>query len=176
MQDRSLDLRHRPAAMAWTLVIVSALSPGLVGAADSPEPAPAPTPAPAPGVAPLDQARALLQARQWPAALDALRRVNATGDADWNNLMGFALRKQAVPDVAGAQRHYDAALRINPRHRGALEYSGELALMKNELPVAEARLASLAELCRSPCEELDDLKRAVARYKASGNRWQPGTY
>lgn len=122
---------------------------------------------------PLAVARARIQAQQWPAAIEELSKVNATANADWNNLMGYAQRKQATPDLAAAQRHYDAALRINPRHLGALEYAGELALMKGELPVAEARLAALEKACTARCEEFDDLNKAIARYKANGNRWAP---
>lgn len=140
-------------------------------AADTtPEPPPPPRPAAvaaAPAVAPLAAAQALLKANRWAAAVEELRRVNATGDADWNNLMGYALRKLAKPDLEGAQKHYDAALRINPNHQGALEYAGELALMKRDLPAAEAYLARLQKLCTSPCEPLDDLKQAVAKYKAA---------
>ena len=130
-------------------------------AADTPTPAAAPTD-------PLAGARKLLQAHQYAAAAEDLRKVNATGNADWNNLMGYALRKQPKPDLDGSQRYYDTALRINPQHKDALEYSGELALMKGDLPTAEARLAALAKLCSSPCEQLDDLKQAIAKHKASG--------
>jgi tetratricopeptide (TPR) repeat protein len=137
-------------------------------AADTPEPAPAAAPAD-----PLKRAREAIAAQRWPAAIDELKRVNRTGSADWNNLMGYALRKQATPDLDGAQRYYDAALRIDPKHQGALEYAGELDLMKGKLPEAEQKLARLAQLCSSPCEELDDLKKAVDRYKANGNRYVP---
>lgn len=139
-------------------------------AADTPPPDPPSRPAVAD---PLAAARARIQAQQWPAAIEELQKVNATANADWNNLMGYAQRKQATPDLAAAQRYYDAALRINPRHLGALEYAGELALMKGELPVAEAHLATLDRACRARCEEFDDLKKAIARYKANGNRWAP---
>ncbi|KPF60212.1 hypothetical protein D621_01915 [beta proteobacterium AAP51] len=149
--------------------LAAALAAGLwatAQAADTPEPAP---PAARPAAAePLAAARAHLAAQRWQAAITELKKVNASGDADWNNLMGYALRKQAKPDLEGAQRHYDAALRINPAHLGALEYAGELALMKNDLPTAEARLAALARLCSTPCEPLDDLKQAIARFKATG--------
>ena len=80
--------------------------------------------------------------------------------------MGYVSRKQTPPDLDAAQRYYDTALRIAPDHQGALEYSGELALMKKDLPTAEARLATLSRLCRAPCDALDDLKKAIARYKA----------
>lgn len=148
------------------LCLCLGLAGASVQAADTPEPA-SPPPAAAD---PLAAARAHVAAQRWDAALDALRGVNASGNADWNNLMGYALRKQARPDLDGAQRHYDAALKINPRHQGALEYSGELALMKGDLPTAEIRLAALSRLCSSPCEALDDLKKAVARYKANGGK------
>jgi Flp pilus assembly protein TadD len=148
----------RSAALAATLVLTLAAQ-----AAD-----PSPPPPPAAPPSPLAAARAQVKAKNWPAALEELKRVNASGDADWNNLMGFALRKQAAPDLDGAQRHYDTALRLNPQHRGALEYSGELALMKGDLPTAEARLAALGQACPRGCEELDDLKKTVARYKSTG--------
>jgi Flp pilus assembly protein TadD len=117
---------------------------------------------------PLAPARLAIQAKQWPRAIDELRKLNSRDNADWNNLMGYALRKQASPDLDGAQRHYDAALRIDPSHPGALEYSGELALMKGDLATAEARQATLSKLCKSPCEALDDLNKSIARYKATG--------
>ena len=158
-------------ALAFALVL-SASSPA-GHAADTPPAAEPPQPALAAAADPLTLARARIQAQQWPAAIDELRRVGATANADWNNLMGYAQRKQATPDLPAAQRYYDAVLRINPQHLGALEYAGELALRKGELPVAEARLAALDKACNGRCEEFDDLKKAVARYKANGNRWVP---
>ncbi len=151
---------------AATLVLTQ-LAASTAWAADPSPPPPPPTAAPAP-VSPLAAARAQVKAKNWPAAIDELRRLNATSDADWNNLMGYSLRKQATPDLDGAQRFYDAALRLNPQHRGALEYSGELALMKGDLPTAEARLQVLAKACSTGCEELDDLKKSVTRFKANG--------
>jgi tetratricopeptide (TPR) repeat protein len=148
-----------------TLVLTGATARAADTTPEPPPPPPAARPAAAP-VAPLAAAQAHLKAQRWAAAIDELKRVNASGNADWNNLMGYALRKQATPDLAGAQRHYDAALRLNPNHQGALEYAGELALMKKDLPAAEAYLARLQKLCKSPCEPLDDLAAAVARYKA----------
>lgn len=155
----------------FILAALCALAPLTALAADTPEPPP-PSPAraaaqPQVQIQPLAAARAHIQAQRWVAAIDELKRVNATGDADWNNLMGYAHRKQAKPDLDASQRYYDAALRINPQHAGALEYAGELALMKKDLPTAEMHLAALAKLCKSPCEQLDDLKKAVAAYKAA---------
>jgi hypothetical protein len=121
---------------------------------------------------PLAAARTQVAARNWADAVTELRRVNATSSADWQNLMGYSLRKASPPDLEGASRHYREALRIAPAHRGALEYSGELALMKGDLPLAEQRLAALDKACTFGCEEYTDLKQAVQRYKAAGNRYQ----
>ena len=121
----------------------------------------------------LSAARALIAEKKWPAAIDELDKVNDRDSAEWNNLMGFSQRKKAPPDLAAAERYYDAALRIDPQHRGALEYSGELYLMTGKLAQAEERLATLDKACLFSCEEYRDLKRAIERYKAAGNKYVP---
>jgi Flp pilus assembly protein TadD len=119
----------------------------------------------------LGPARGLIADKKWAAAIDELKRVNETGSADWNNLMGYSLRKAATPDLNAAERYYNEALRIDPKHRGALEYSGELYLMKGDLAKAEQRLAALDKACFMPCEEFTDLKKAVQAFKANGNKF-----
>jgi tetratricopeptide (TPR) repeat protein len=143
---------------AATLVLAA----GSAFAADS-DPAPATKDKLAP-------ARTLVADKKWGAAIDELKRVNDTGSADWNNLMGYSQRKGKTPDYAAAEHYYDEALRIDPKHRGALEYSGELYLMMGDLPKAEARLATLDKVCRLPCEEYTELKKSIAAYKANGNK------
>lgn len=152
------------------LLLAATLAPSLAQASDStPEPAAA-TPA-RPAADKLGQARTLIAARNWSAALDELRRVNDTSSADWNNLMGFTLRKGKTPDLAGSEKYYEAALRIDPHHRNTLEYSGELYLMKGELPKAQARLAALSTECGASCEQYGQLKAAIERYKAAGDKY-----
>jgi len=126
------------------------------------------TPAKADALAP---ARARIAEKNWAAAIDELKKVDATSSADWNNLMGYSLRKADSANLAEAEKYYNEALRIDPKHRGALEYSGELYLMTGNLEMAEQRLAALDKACFLPCEEYTDLKRAVARYKAAGNKY-----
>jgi len=126
------------------------------------------TPAKADALAP---ARARIAEKSWAAAIDELKKVDATSSADWNNLMGYSLRKADSANLAEAEKYYNEALRIDPKHRGALEYSGELYLMTGNLEMAEQRLAALDKACFLPCEEYTDLKRAVARYKAAGNKY-----
>jgi len=127
-----------------------------------------PSPQPAPDK--LSAAREQIAAKNFPGAIDELKRLNDTGDADWNNLMGYSLRKAPTPDFAGAEKFYDEALRIDPRHRGALEYSGELYLQTGDLAKAEQRLAVLDKACRFGCSEYSDLKKAIAQYKANGGK------
>ena len=148
---------HHPLMLAASL----ALAVSLADAADSAAPS-------APDK--LSAARAQIAAKKWPAAVEELKRVNDTGSADWNNLMGYSLRKSAAPNYAAAEKFYDEALRIEPQHRGALEYSGEMYLITGNLPKAEARLAALDKACRLPCEEYTDLKQSIERYKANGNK------
>ncbi len=145
-------------ARCWLCAIAAALlMVGMAQAADTPSP---------PATDRLAPARAQISRKNWPAAIAELGRLNDTGSADWQNLMGYSLRKNQPPDHAAAERHYDEALRLNPQHRGALEYSGELYLLTNRLPLAEARLATLDKVCRLPCDEYNDLKQSIARYKS----------
>ena len=129
--------------------------------------------APAKGAEPdkFTPARVQIAEGKWMAAIDELKRINDPGNADWNNLMGYSHRKAKVPDYAAAEKYYDAALRIDPKHRGALEYSGELFLMMGDLARAEQRLAALDKVCFLPCEEFTDLKNAVQRFKANGGKY-----
>ena len=119
----------------------------------------------------LSSVRAHIAEKRWQAAVDELKALDDTGSADWNNLMGYSLRKLGVPDYGQAEKFYAEALRIDPKHRGALEYSGELYLMTGNLPKAEERLATLDRVCVFSCEEYRDLKRSVERYKAAGNKY-----
>lgn len=160
---------------AW-IVGVFLLSSAAVWAAGAEDPAPEKPAGAEKAVDKLAVAKAHLVAKRWPEAITELRRIDDRRSADWNNLMGYALRKQATPDLAAAQQYYDAALKISPAHRGALEYSGELALMKGDLAQAEQRLAALARACNSACEEHADLKKAVQRFKANGNKYVAEAY
>jgi tetratricopeptide (TPR) repeat protein len=124
----------------------------------------------APSTDRLAPARALIEQGRWRDAIAALKEANDSGSADWNNLMGYSHRKAKVPDLAAAEQYYNAALRIDPQHRGALEYSGELYLMMGDLPRAEQRLAALDKACSFGCSELRELRSAIAAYRANGNK------
>jgi hypothetical protein len=56
-------------------------------------------------------------------------------------------------------------LQIDPQHRGANEYLGELYLQIGQLDKAEERLEVLDKECFFGCEEFDELKEAIADYR-----------
>jgi tetratricopeptide (TPR) repeat protein len=132
-------------------------------------------PAPAEPTDKLAGARAQVSAKNWVGAIDELKRVNATGSADCNTLRGYRLRTPATPDLAGSEKYYNDALRIDPKHRGTLAYSGELYLTKGDLAMAEQRLATLDKACNASCAEYAELKNSIARYKANGNKVAAGS-
>ncbi|MEL7028603.1 MAG: tetratricopeptide repeat protein [Pseudomonadota bacterium] len=81
--------------------------------------------------------------------------------ADGWNLMGYAHRKQQK--YAEAEEHYDRALELDPDHRGALEYRGELYLETGRPDEARRALDRLQTLCPLGCDELNDMKAAFER-------------
>lgn len=85
-------------------------------------------------------------------------------NANAYNYLGFSYRKKGNLKLAAAS--YKEALDINPNHKGALEYQGEMYLKLNNFSAANSNLAHLERLCSSGCKELTELKRAIADYAA----------
>ena len=106
-----------------------------------------------------------IAASDWKAAEVALSKAVAKepGDANAQNLLAYSYRKLGNLDLAFM--HYNEALRLDPKHRGAHEYMGEAYLMVGNLAKAEEHLAALDKLCLFGCEEYRTLKKAVADYK-----------
>jgi Flp pilus assembly protein TadD len=132
----------------------------------APTPAKA-TPTPAPSVAAknvtteLTKVRSLIAAKNFSAALSALKVADKDfpNNADINNLLGYSARnlKQYKP----AATYYAKALKIDPKHLGALEYQGELFMLTKKTSDAKKNLAKLKSLCGVSCEEYLDLKKAI---------------
>ena len=114
----------------------------------------------------LTETRASIKSEKFDQAVTQLQAANEPSSADWNNLLGYSLRKKQPPDLMGAEKYYQAALKIDPKHRGALEYYGKLKLLNDDLPGAEALLARLDKACTFGCEEYSDLKGAIQKYKS----------
>ena len=81
------------------------------------------------------------------------------------NYLGFSHRK--LGNYEEAERYYLRALEIEPEHRGANEYIGELYLETDRPELAEERLQVLDDACFFGCEEYDELKEAIEAYKAA---------
>lgn len=117
-------------------------------------------------------AKAAIAKKDWVAAQAGLKQALAANprNADYHNLYAYSMRKGGNADMALVFQHYDEALRLDPKHRGAHEYSGEAYLAMNDLPKAKLHLAALDKLCFFGCEEYTDLKKAVAEYETSHKR------
>ena len=117
-------------------------------------------------------ARAAINQHDWAGAQSGLKQALAANPnkANYHNLYAYSLRKGPNPDMAVVFSHYTEALRIDPKHRAAHEYSGEAYLVVGDLPKAKEHLAALDRLCFFGCEEYTDLKKAVAQYESAGKR------
>jgi tetratricopeptide (TPR) repeat protein len=111
-----------------------------------------------------------LGAEDWNSAIAALEAAALRDplNADIQNYIGYAYRR--LRQLGPAIGHYQQALMLNPRHRSAHEHLGEAHLVLGEPARAEQFLAALENLCLIPCEEYNDLKRAIAAYKRLATR------
>jgi Flp pilus assembly protein TadD len=107
-----------------------------------------------------------IEAGNWSEAIRLLSSaaLRDTRNADIENSLGFAYRSSG--DLSGAFLHYNRALTLNPRHRGAHEYIGEAYLMIGNRAKAEEHLAALKKICLLPCEEYGHLEKKVAEDSA----------
>jgi tetratricopeptide (TPR) repeat protein len=111
----------------------------------------------------LSDARARIRAEQWDKAVALLKTIvsDTPNDADANNLLGYALRKSG--DYKNAEGFYLKALKLNPKHRGAHEYLGELYVEIGQMAKARDLLARLEQICgNTSCEEYRELADFIA--------------
>ena len=110
--------------------------------------------------------RKAVNAKDFAGAIQQLNKAAAETpkDADVQNLLGYSYRNLGQYDKA--MEHYQLALQLDPRHRGAHEYIGELYLKMDQPAEAEKHLSALSSACLFGCEEYTDLKKAIAEYKA----------
>ena len=90
--------------------------------------------------------RAKIKAQDYAAALAELRDLaEDTQQADVYNLLGFTLRKTG--DFKTSLTYYTKALELQPDHKAAREYLGELYVQTGNIEKAKEQLAILAKLC-----------------------------
>jgi Flp pilus assembly protein TadD len=148
--------------MASTALLVSlglapALMPAPAFAVDNMESTNAPD---------LGSVRAKIKAKDYAAALTELRDIaEDTQQADVYNLLGFTLRKTG--DFKTSLTYYTKALELQPDHKAAREYLGELYVETGNMEKAKEQLGVLAKLCPAGCEEREDLQKAISAKSAS---------
>jgi Flp pilus assembly protein TadD len=110
-------------------------------------------------------AKRAVENKDWAEAARLFQRAEMRypDDADLQNMLGYSYRNLKQYDLAF--KHYQRALEIDPRHRGAHEYIGETYLLTGDLAGAEKHLAALKGICWLPCAESKDLERAIAEYR-----------
>lgn len=114
----------------------------------------------------LTSVRAKLKAKDYAAALTELRDLaEDVQQADVYNLLGFALRKTG--DTKTSLTYYTKALELQPDHKAAREYLGELYVETGNMEKAKEQLAALVKLCPGGCEEREDLQKAISAKSAS---------
>jgi len=114
---------------------------------------------------PLKPFHELIEAEKYQQAITALDEAlrDDPDNADMLNLMAYSQRKLKHFDIA--MDYYQQALRIEPQHRGANEYLGELYLQLGQPDKAEERLVILDKECFFGCDEFDELEAAIAEYR-----------
>ena len=107
----------------------------------------------------------LIQEEKFQQAITELDEalVEEPENADFLNLLAYSNRKLGNFDTA--LDYYLRALEIDPDHRGANEYLGELYLQLGQLEKAEERLSVLDKECFFGCDEYDKLEQAIEEYR-----------
>ena len=107
----------------------------------------------------------LIKNKSYNAAIQNLLEAEQYNkkDADIYNYLGFSHRK--IGDLEKASIYYNKALTISPKHKGALEYQGEMFLTLGQIPKAEANLKKLGKLCFLGCKEEKMLKESILKFK-----------
>ena len=115
----------------------------------------------------IEKAQAAIAKRDWKQAQDVTREALSKNpaNADYHNLYAYSVRMSENPAMDIVFKHYNEALRLDAKHRGAHEYLGEAYLMTGNLVKAKEHLRVLDNLCFLPCKEYSMLKQAVAEYE-----------
>ena len=103
----------------------------------------------------------LIKKESFKAAVENLNKAekNQKKDADIYNYLGFSYRKMGNMKLAAV--NYEKALDIDPKHKGALEYQGEMYITLGQLDKAKANLKRLSSICFLGCSEEKILKKSI---------------
>jgi len=128
-----------------------------------------PAPKSTPESANIAAGRKAIEAKDYKAAVGYLTKAvqEEPNNADAQNMLGYSYRKVGTFDKS--MDSYQRALKIDANNRSAHEYLGELYLDMNQPDNAEKQLVVLKKACPffGKCEEYDDLKEAIEKYKTT---------
>jgi len=115
---------------------------------------------------PLAPIEDMIQDEKYQEAISELQKLlkETPTDADMLNLLAYSQRRLQRFDEALV--NYQKALEIEPEHRGANEYLGELYLQLGQLDKAQERLQVLDKACFFGCDEFDKLEEAIKTYQS----------
>lgn len=110
-------------------------------------------------------AESRIQDGDYQGAIELLSKIaeREPNNADVFNYLGYTNRKLGNYEIA--LTHYKRALTLDPKHRGAHEYLGELYLSTGEIEKAQRQLDELDSLCFFGCDEYRTLKAKIAEYE-----------
>jgi len=120
-----------------------------------------------PGQAEFRQGWELIQQKQFAAAIVPLKKAIAAqpGNADYLTELAYASRKAGDRDASFA--YYEAALKADPDHIGAMNYLGMLYIETDRPHKAAELLEKIDEECFFTCDEYTTLKAALESGDAS---------
>lgn len=124
----------------------------------------------------LKEAQSLIEKKEFDKAVPLLMKVVTSNpkNADAFNYLGYSYRQLGKQDEA--LKNYQMALSIDPAHKGANEYLGELYIEKGELPKAQEQLMVLEKLCPSDCVEHKTLKAKIEAAKSNKGASEKSAY
>jgi len=109
--------------------------------------------------------RSLIESEKYSDALELLEGLEIVSpeNAEIHNLIGYAYHQNG--NFRKSLSAYQRALLLDPKHKGALEYQGELFLTLGQIEKAVENLDKLKNICPSGCPELADLENEIEDWR-----------
>ena len=112
------------------------------------------------------RAKKLIYKNRYEEGLEILQSIEEEtpfgySSADLYNYMGFASRKQKIPEYKDAEMYYLKALSFNKNHVGALEYLGELYYETDRRDEALVLLERIKMIAGDDSSEYRELNRLL---------------
>ena len=97
-----------------------------------------------------------------PELVSYKKHIVKPKETKWRLAYEYGLK---ISDLEKAAFYYEKALVLSPKHKGALEYQGEMFLTLGQLEKAESNLKKLEKICFLGCDEEKMLKESILKFK-----------